>query len=250
MPDKRENMTMDKNLLKALLMFSIFIMFVCSCDEAPQRVAARYPYLTYLPSDYQHDEAKRWPLIIFLHGASLRGDNPEKIKKYGIPKLVREGWEFEFIIISPQCPLYKDWSSDIWFPAFFGDIRKKFRIDTNRVYLTGLSMGGEGTWYIAEQYANSFAAIAPVCGRVSHIPDIERDIEMIARIPVWIFHGAKDNVYPVEESDHMYQWLRELNPEIQYTRYPDLGHGATHDSTYKYKNLYAWFLAHERNLIE
>jgi len=184
-----------------------------------------------------------------MHGASLRGDNLEKIKKYGIPKLVSEGKDFEFIIISPQCPLYKNWSSDIWFPHTFEDIKKKFRIDTNRVYLTGLSMGGEGTWYIAEQYSKTFAAIAPVCGRVSHISSIERDINTIANLPIWIFHGVKDKVYSVEESDKIYQLLKELNPEIKYTRYSELGHGATHDSTYKNSELYQWFLTHKLKYI-
>lgn len=107
-------------------------------------------------------------------------------------------------------------------------------------------MGGEGTWYISEQHPEIFAAIAPVCGRMSHISSIKRDVKKIAQLPIWIFHGAKDRVYSVEESDKIYQLLRELNPNIKYTRYPDLGHGATHVTTYKNSELYGWFLSHKR----
>ena len=236
---------MDTTLLKLILISSLFFRFVLSCGEATQGVVARYAYLAYLPPDYQHDGQERWPVIIFLHGASLRGNNLEKVKKYGIPKLVSEGKAFEFVVISPQCPSNKDWSSDIWFPHIFEDIKKKFRIDTNRLYLTGLSMGGEGTWFIAEQYPERFAAIAPVCGRISQISSIERNVEKIAQMPIWIFHGVKDRVYSVEESDRIYQLLKDLNPKIRYTRYSELGHGATHDSTYRYSGLYEWFLTHE-----
>jgi predicted peptidase len=224
----------------------LLIAITISCNEYRAKNVVQYDYLTYLPSEYQHDETKEWPLIIFLHGASLRGNNLEKIKKYGIPKLINEGKEFDFIIISPQCPLYQDWSSDIWFPPTFDDIKKKFRIDTNRVYLTGLSMGGEGTWYISEQHPQIFAAIAPVCGQINHITSIERDVNKIAFLPIWIFHGAKDRVYSVEESDKMYGLLKKVNQNLKYTRYPDLGHGATHDTTYRSHGLYDWFLSHKR----
>jgi predicted peptidase len=233
--------------VKFLLILYLILIFIFSCEEEQVKDVVQYDYLTYLPSEYQNDEENEWPLIIFLHGASLRGNNLEKIKKYGLPKLVSEGEEFDFIIISPQCPLYKDWSSDIWFPLTFEDIKNKFKIDTNRVYLTGLSLGGEGTWYISEEYSNRFAAIAPVCGRISHISSIKKDVDKISSLPIWIFHGVKDCVYSVEESDEMYHLLKELNPEIKYTRYSNLGHGATHDSTYRSTELYDWFLSNKRN---
>jgi predicted peptidase len=234
--------------MKKIFIF-IFLLpgfLLISCNEDRIQKVVYYEYLSYLPQDYDKDENKHWPLIIFLHGASLRGTNLEKIKKYGIPKLISEGKEFEFVIISPQCPLYEDWSKDIWFPTLFEEIKKNFRIDTTRIYLTGLSMGGEGTWYISEQYPGSFAAIAPVCGRISELPSIEDDVELISQLPIWIFHGEKDRVYQVKESDEMYRLLKEINPRIKYTRYPDLGHGATHDTTYERPDLYEWFLSHKK----
>jgi predicted peptidase len=234
--------------IRIILLLNLSLLFIISssCQEDHVKDVVSYDYLSYLPSEYQNNENKKWPLVIFLHGASLRGNNLEKIKKYGIPKLINQGRKFDFIIISPQCPLYKDWSSDIWFPNTFDDIKNKFNIDTNRVYLTGLSMGGEGTWYISEEYSKIFAAIAPVCGRISHISSIKKNADKITKLPIWIFHGVKDRVYSVEESDEMYHLLKDLNPEIKYTRYLNLGHGATHDSTFRTTELYEWFLSNKR----
>lgn len=121
-----------------------------------------------------------------------------------------------------------------------------FHVRRSRVYLTGLSMGGEGTWYIAEQYPEVFAAIAPVCGRSGAIERIRRDAGKITGIPTWIFHGAKDRVYSVEESDVMFKRLWDVNPDLRYYRYPDLGHGATHAAAYRDSALYRWFLEQKK----
>jgi predicted peptidase len=107
-------------------------------------------------------------------------------------------------------------------------------------------MGGEGTWYISEQYPKIFAAAVPVCGRISQISSIAKEADKIAQLPIWIFHGVKDRVYAIEESDRIYELLKEMNPRIKYTRYSNLGHWATHDSTYKISELYEWFLTHKR----
>lgn len=226
--------------------FSVILLLTISCREETPKTRISYDYLVYLPQEYNLDETKNWPLIIFLHGASLRGTDLEKIKKFGIPKLIDEGKEFDFVVISPQCPMYQDWSTDNWFLPTYRDIRNRYRIDTTRVYLTGLSLGGEGTWYISQQHPDVFAAIAPVCGRTSQIKSIKKDIEKIGTLPAWIFHGAVDKVYPVEESDIIYDLLKDVNPDIRYTRYPGLGHGATHDTTYKNVELYEWFLSHKK----
>jgi predicted peptidase len=223
----------------------IAVLSIFSWNNAEVQEKSHYKYLTYLPPQYKNDETKKWPLIIFLHGASLRGNDPEKIKKFGIPKLISEGKEFGFVIISPQCPSNKDWSTDNWFSPLFEEINSKYRVDLSRVYLTGLSMGGEGTWYIAEQYPEVFAAIAPVCGRSSHIPNIKKEIEKITDLPIWIFHGEKDVVYPVRESDEMFKLLKK-NSNVKYTRYPNLGHGATHSKSYSGEELFNWFLDHKK----
>ncbi len=234
--------------MKRFLIFKTFLLIavLMACSSNPAKKVVKYHYLSYLPKGYDQNIEKKWPLIIFLHGASLRGNDLEKVKKYGIPKLIEDGQDFEFVIISPQCPSYQDWTTDDWFTSTFNEIIDKYHVDTTRVYLTGMSLGGEGTWFIAEQYPEKFAAIAPVCGRITHISNIQKDYKKLSRLPIWIFHGAKDKVYSVEESDMMYKMLKEINDDVQYTRYPELGHGATHDSTYRNSRLYQWFLTHQK----
>ena len=121
-------------------------------------------YLLYLPKDYGKSERK-WPLVLFLHGAGERGANLDLVKTHGPPKLIQQGKEFPFIVVSPQCP------QGIWWPeivdtlaALLDEVRENYAVDSDRVYLTGLSMGGYGTWTLACRYPERFAAIAPVCG--------------------------------------------------------------------------------------
>lgn len=235
--------------MKNFCCFLIFLVaagVLYSCSPQTNQ-PTQYEYQVYLPDDYRNNDLKPYPVIFFLHGASLRGNDLEKINKYGLPKLIKEGCDFDFIIISPQCPPEMTWTSEDWFLKIFVDVKQKYRVDTNRVYLTGMSLGGEGTWYIAEKFPDLFAAIAPVCGRTSHIRSILKDVDKIAHLPVWIFHGVKDKVYPVNESDVIYEKLKRSNAHARYTRYPDLGHGATHDSTYRNEELYRWFLEHTKH---
>jgi pimeloyl-ACP methyl ester carboxylesterase len=196
-------------------------------------------YLVYLPGDYTSSEESRWPLILFLHGAGERGDDLEMVKKHGPPKLVEEGKEFSFIIVSPQCPLGQWWSAEL-LNRLLDKIITEYRIDEDRVYLTGLSMGGFGTWDLASKYPDRFAAIAPICGG-SH-PELAWNMR---HIPAWVFHGEKDEVVPVGLSKIMVGAMKKYNPEVLLTLYPE----ATHDSwteTYDNQELYEWFLQHKR----
>ena len=154
----------------------------------------KYHYLSYLPTDYNVDTTKRWPLIIYLHGGSMRGTDLNKLYTYGIPDQIFRGREFPFIIASPQCPKYMWWSSDDWFENFYNELTTKYRIDTNRVYLTGVSLGGSGTWYLAAKFPERFAAIAPIAGATSHIDFIDNNIKKLVDVPIWTFHGKIDNV--------------------------------------------------------
>ena len=118
-------------------------------------------YLLSLPENYGADTSKRWPLILFLHGAGERGTNIWLVAKHGPPKI--ELAKKEFIIVSPQCPPGKIWSNDLLL-ALLDDIETKYAVDLHRVYLTGLSMGGFGTWSLGLSHPEKFAAIAPICG--------------------------------------------------------------------------------------
>lgn len=204
-------------------------------------IDTNYQYLLYTPPDYNNDSTRVWPLIIYLHGGSGRGTNLKKLYNAGIPDQIYRGREFKFIIASPQCPALLRWSTDNWFENFFHELKSKYRIDTNRVYLTGESLGGAGTWCLAEKYPDIFAAIAPICGFTSHIDAIYKNIEKLNEIPIWAFHGAIDKSVPVEETDRIIEKLNGKNPHLKYTRMPDVGHWVAW-LVYPEKDLYSWFL--------
>ena len=127
-------------------------------------VVMKIDYLLYLPKDYGKTQDK-WPLMIFLHGAGERGSDLNKVKVHGPPKLVERGKGLPFIIVSPQCPSGHWWPTKVeTVMALIDDIVEKYNVDESRIYLTGLSMGGYGTWAIACAHPERFAAIVPICG--------------------------------------------------------------------------------------
>jgi antitoxin component YwqK of YwqJK toxin-antitoxin module/pimeloyl-ACP methyl ester carboxylesterase len=210
----------------------------------PEKV--NYQYLLYKPSQYEHQPNKKWPLIIFLHGGSIRGSNLHKLYDAGIPDQIYRKREFPFIIASPLCPLEKRWSTDDWFESFFDELVKKYRIDENRVYLTGLSLGGSGTWYLAVKYPEKFAAIAPMCGKTNHLKYLYDNIKNIKNIPTWVFHGETDKIVLLKESQDMVNALRKSGGQPTFTIFPKIGHGAFW-KVYPGQELYDWFLSHSRS---
>lgn len=201
-------------------------------------------YLLYLPAEYASGAKKRWPLMLFLHGAGERGTNLSLVAVHGPPKLVKQKRDFPFIIVSPQCPAGELWSNETLL-ALLDDATRKYNVDTNRLYLTGLSMGGYGTWALGIAEPTKFAAIAPICGGGETIPILiagSRKKEQLKKLPVWAFHGAKDPVVKLEESERMVNALKRIGSEnVELTAYPE----ATHDSwteTYNNPKLYDWLL--------
>lgn len=200
------------------------------------------PYLLYLPENYT-SENKSWPLLVFLHGAGERGDSLELIKRHGPPKLVDEKKDFPFILVSPQCPTDNWWAETYMLEALEGlvaHISKSFRVDADRIYLTGLSMGGFGTWHLATRYPDKFAAIAPICGGGTAY-----QAAVLKNIPAWVFHGAKDEVVPLEQSKEMVEALEKAGGIVKFTVYPEAGHDSWTE-TYANPALYEWFLSQHR----
>lgn len=195
-------------------------------------------YLLFLPKDYV-EEKKRWPLILFLHGAGERGDDLELIKRHGPPKIVEEQEDFPFILVSPQCPKDGWWSND-FLNALLDEVVTRYRVDKDRIYVTGLSMGGFGTWNLAIEYPDRFAAIASICGGGNPLEACK-----LKHVPVWVFHGAKDNVVPIKKSEEMVNALRECGGNVKFTVYPEAGHDSWTE-TYNNPELYEWFLKHRR----
>lgn len=196
-------------------------------------------YLLYLPRGYTAAAAERWPLLLFLHGAGERGEDLELVKKHGPPKLIEQGRDLPFIVVSPQCPVGEWWSPDVLM-TLLDEVCEQHRVDETRLYLTGLSMGGYGTWKLALSHPDRFAAIVPICGGGN--PHL---CVRLRGVPVWVFHGAKDGVVPVRESEVMVTALERAGGTPKLTVYPD----AQHDSwtaTYENPELYEWLLRHRR----
>jgi predicted peptidase len=198
------------------------------------RITLTANYLLYLPADYA-DSDKEFPLVLFLHGAGERGNDLEKVKVHGLPRLVNEGKNFPFIVVSPQCPDLMLWNTDV-LSSLLDEIEANYKVDKNRIYVTGLSMGGHGTWSLALAQPDRFAAIAPVCGWAD-----TTKANTISHLPIWVFHGAKDAVVPVKTSEDMVAALKNFGSDVKFTIYPE----ANHDSwteTYNNEELYKWLL--------
>lgn len=194
--------------------------------------------LLFLPKNYEEDK-RSWPMIVFLHGAGESGADLELVKRNGPPKIVEERKDFPFILLSPQAPQGELWSFDS-LNLLLDEILSQYRVDADRIYLTGLSMGGFGTWNFALEYPERFAAIAPICGGGPAFR-----VCAIRHLPVWVFHGAKDNVVPIENSEEIVTALKECGGNVKFTVYPETGHDAWTEA-YNNPELYDWFLSHRR----
>lgn len=205
-------------------------------------------YLLFLPKGYDPKAKKEWPLMLFLHGAGERGSDLRKVAVHGPPKIVKSRPDFPFILVSPQCPTDQVWSDEVLL-GLLDSVIARHKVDTNRVYLTGLSMGGYGTWSLGVKYPERFAAIAPICGggeTINVLLSSRAKAPALKSLPIWAFHGAKDSVVKPEESQRMVNALKAAGvKEIELTVYPE----ANHDSwteTYANEKLYEWFLKHSR----
>ena len=207
--------------------------------EKEIKVAVKADYLLFLPEEYGKDPAKKWPVIMFLHGSGERGSDLNRVKVHGPPKIVEQKKDFPFIVVSPQLPEGQWWDSQV-LVALLDDVLASHAADPDRVYLTGLSLGGYGTWETAVRYPDRFAAIAPICGG-----GIPFRAQSLKNIPVWAFHGDKDTAVPVERSIEMVEAVKRAGGDAQLTRYPDAGHDSWTE-TYDNPELYAWLLAHRR----
>jgi predicted peptidase len=202
------------------------------------QVKVQMAYLLYLPPDY--DKQESWPLVLFLHGSGERGSDLELVKKHGPPKLIAAGKDFPFVVVSPQCPLEKSWEP-LELTALLDEITRIYKIDSDRIYVTGLSMGGFGTWRLAAYTPERFAAIAPICGGGE-----TGWAKRLVHLPVWAFHGAKDASVPLERSQAMVDALKKNGGDAKLTVYPDAEHDAW-TATYDNPQFYEWLLAQKKS---
>jgi predicted esterase len=228
---------MKMKLTFVILMFTIG-MSVSKAQQQEKSMALYIHYLLYVPKELP--ASGLYPLILFLHGSGQRGDNLSLLKIAGIPSFLDEKSDFPFVVVSPQCPENRYWNTyDLL--DLLDQIEATLPIDKNRIYITGLSMGGFGTWDLAKAAPERFAAIAPICGG-NNIDDIC----IIRDLPVWAFHGKLDPNVPYKESERLIERLKEYGSDARLTLYPEAGHDAW-TTTYENKELYDWFLSKTKN---
>ncbi|MCX6320059.1 MAG: prolyl oligopeptidase family serine peptidase [Bacteroidetes bacterium] len=224
---------------KAQQYFFIAIVLLCPVFGFAQQTAEKYVretgYLLSFPNGYNADTLKKWPLLLFLHGSGESGHDLEKVKLHGPPQLLAENKNLPFITISPQSDVPYGWDIEMLY-GLLQDAKKRYRVDENRIYLSGLSMGGFGTISLAQKYPDEFAAIAPVCGGGD-----TSGAWKLRHIAAWFFHGAKDDVVPPAGSINLVNAIKPYNKDVRLTIYPEANHNSW-DSTYNKPLLYDWLL--------
>ena len=177
-----------------------------------------FPFVEYAPTE----KKKGLPLIIQLHGAGERGNGKEalfRVDVHGFSRLIADK-EIPCIFAMPQCPKDSFWAARVEsIISFINQLTEEYEIDAKRIYLTGLSMGGYGTWFTAMARPDLFAAIAPVCGG-----GMAWNASVLKELPIWAFHGACDTVVSPLQSDEMVAKLKSLGADVKYSRIDGVGH--------------------------
>lgn len=228
-----------KSILAILAIIVLTSVKTHAQQTAHKIILDQMNYLLYLPDGYETDTTKQWPMMMFLHGVGECGDDVEKVKLLGPPRKIADGHKYPFIVVSPQSP-ERGWRPDFIY-KLVENLKKNHRIDEDRVYLTGLSMGGFGTWRTAQSYPEIFAAIIPICGGGESY-----NVHSLENMPIWCFHGAKDDVVNIENSQAMIDSLKSMGrTDVKFTIYPEAGHDSWTE-TYNNEEVYKWMLSHKR----
>lgn len=220
-----------------------------------------YHYQVYVPADYASKPT--WPAILFLHGAGERGDDGLLQTNVGLAPAIRQNpSRYPAIVVFPQVPRDSQWvgtPADMAVAALQQTMRE-FHVDPSRVYLTGLSMGGHGTWYVAYRHPELFAAVVPICGWVREfvmfrgsVPVVPGDsaqimpllVQKLGKVPIWIFHGEVDQVVNVNGSREPAAALKAAGANVRYTELLGLNHNAW-DAAYGSDEFVQWLFAQQR----
>lgn len=199
--------------------------------------ARKLGYLLYLPENHGKANEKS-PLLLFLHGSGERGSELSLVKKHGPPKLVEQGRSLPFVVVSPQCPAEQRWDAKTLL-ALLDDLAARHSIDKDRVYVTGLSMGGSGTWSLIAAEPDRFAAAIPICGRGE-----PQAAARAGRLPIWIVVGDRDGSQLVANCREMADSLRTQGGDAKLSIYSGVGHDSW-TQTYATPELYDWLLRHK-----
>ncbi|WP_194766279.1 prolyl oligopeptidase family serine peptidase [Tamlana sp. I1] len=190
-------------------------------------------YYLYTPTENQN----QYPLVVFLHGGAQSGTDLSLVKAHGIPKRIAHGEAFPFYVFAPLNPHKNGLWDDRVIHSMVTKLADSLPIDKKRIYLAGLSRGGDGIWRMAVNNPNTYAAMLSVCA--ANIPLIY--LKWAKKLPVWFFHGEKDAVVPVEQTKTAYEAMKKLNPNTKLTLYPTANHDCWTE-TYNNEAVYSWLL--------
>lgn len=203
---------------------------------------AEVGYLIYLPKDYE--EQVKVPLMLFLHGRGESNGPLSLVAKWGPPRFAARGDELNYVLVSPQCPREDSWSSDVQqarLVELLDEIIQSYKVDEDQVFLTGLSMGGYGTWRMAADHPDRFAAVVPVCGGGN-----PADADKLKELPIWVFHGDQDRPVPFSKSVEMVDAIKAAGSDsIRFTTFEHFGHNCW-SATYATPELYTWMRKQRR----
>jgi len=259
---------------KALRIFLFLVLLLPSSADAKKYEtgfidrtvtirAVSFKYQVFVPEDWTPHH--KWPVILALHGAGERGDDGLRQSDVGIGTAIRSNRSaIEAIVVMPQCAKHLWWTlppMDDLAIAALAQATREFHGDSRRTYLTGLSMGGFGAWHLAQKYPGRFAALVVICGGIrppspalNAIPNLAKitppdspssylaAAERVGKTPVWIFHGAEDDIVPVAESRRMTEAMKKIGAEVHYTEYPGVGHPCW-DRAYDDPKLFPWLFS-------
>lgn len=200
---------------------------------------ASFKYVVSLPEGYDADKKQKWPVLLFLHGAGERGEDLQKLYIHGPLKEIKNGRKVPFIVVAPQCPDGRWWDIN-GLIALLNNIERNYRVDKDRELLSGLSMGGFGSWALASAQPNRFAAIAPICGGGVAFTTWE-----YAKVPIWVRHGDADPIVPFDESKRMVDGLIHNGGKPRFDIVPGGGHDVWTD-LYASDEFWSWLAAQKR----
>ena len=226
-----------------MLLFTLFLSLSSFGQLKAIHNQADYPFLLHLPADSILKNNP--PVLIFLHGRSLSGNNLELVKKYGIIHEIEKGREIPAIVIAPQVPAGKSWEPEKVL-SVLRFAQEHFQTDTNRVYVTGMSLGGYGTLDFAGEYPEIVTAAVALCGGGN-----PRNGCNLSTIPVWIQHGNRDSAVPISESEKMVRSIRACNggENLKYTVVPGANHGDL-ERVFRTDEMYDWLFQFSKDPLK
>jgi len=238
--------------MKQLISLLPFLAAVCIArGEAPQRQQAhvldanmthpvRLSYLLFLPAIYAAKADTHWPLILYLHGGSLRGQDVEQLRTLGLPHKLETEPDFPFVVVSPQCPPGEIWTDTEAIDALLDHVIRDYRIDQQRIYVTGHSMGGRGALYFAYRLPSRFAAVLAV----SPYSPITAWWSKLAQIPLWVFQGTADRFAPITETKELVGAIQSAGGHPLFNNLEGRDHFIL--DVYDRRDVYEWLLRQKR----